>query len=134
MQRARNAFWSKIEQDFGTKHDVFVYKLPLSIGTINAIFPSAKIIVALRDPRDVCLSCLFQYFGLNRSMKKFLAWQTTYEYYAHVMGFWLAVRDQIDLSFIEVKYEDTDHRSAPSGGALAGPSPRGLGRSGVVLL
>ena len=43
-------------------------KLPLNImniGLINLVFPEAKIIVALRDPRDCCLSSFMQDFKLN---------------------------------------------------------------------
>jgi tetratricopeptide (TPR) repeat protein len=110
MDEARAVFWRGVDAQSGRDHDVFVHKLPLSltsIGTINALFPSSRVILALRDPRDVCLSCFFQSFGLNRSMKKFLAWPTTVAFYARVMGFWLEVRDHIDLPQIEVRYEDT---------------------------
>ncbi|MGI1663140.1 sulfotransferase [Palleronia sp. KMU-117] len=110
LDEARSVFWRGVDAQSGRDHDVFVHKLPLSltnIGTINGLFPSSRVILALRDPRDVCLSCFFQSFGLNRSMKKFLSWPTTVAFYAKVMGFWLDVRDRIDLPQIEVRYEDT---------------------------
>ena len=40
-------------------------------------------------------------------MKKFLNWRTTYGYYATVMDFWISVRDRLNLSSIEIRYEDT---------------------------
>jgi tetratricopeptide (TPR) repeat protein len=110
IDEARAAFWRAVDAEVGRDHEVFVHKLPLSltsIGTIQTLFPSSRVILALRDPRDVCLSCFFQNFGLNRSMKKFLTWPTTIDFYAKVMGFWLDVRDRIDLPQIEVRYEDT---------------------------
>jgi Tfp pilus assembly protein PilF len=89
---------------------VFVDKLPLNIiyaGMINAIFPDARLIVALRDPRDVCLSCLMQQFRLNAAMKCFLDLETTARLYAHVMRGWLRVRDALTVPYVEVRYEDT---------------------------
>jgi tetratricopeptide (TPR) repeat protein len=110
IDEARAVFWRAVDAEVGRDHEVFVHKLPLSltsIGSIETLFPSSRVILALRDPRDVCLSCFFQNFGLNRSMKKFLTWPTTVDFYAKVMGFWLDVRDRIDLPQIEVRYEDT---------------------------
>ena len=43
-------------------------KLPLNIcdiGFVYRLFPESKILVAIRDPRDVCLSCFMQDFRLN---------------------------------------------------------------------
>ena len=34
----------------------------LFLGQIAMLFPRARIVVCRRDPRDVCLSCYFQYF------------------------------------------------------------------------
>ncbi|WP_424315559.1 sulfotransferase, partial [Haloferula sp.] len=34
----------------------------IEIGLIACLFPEARIIFALRDPRDVCLSCFQQTF------------------------------------------------------------------------
>ena len=85
-------------------------KLPLNLvetGLINVLFPDAKIIVALRDPRDVCLSCFMQGFDLNIGMVNFLWWERTVELYANVMDLWLHVREMLTLPFIEVRYEDT---------------------------
>jgi tetratricopeptide (TPR) repeat protein len=53
------------------KDRLLVDKLPLNIaklGIINCVFPDAKVLVALRDPRDVCLSCFFQNFVPNKAM------------------------------------------------------------------
>jgi tetratricopeptide (TPR) repeat protein len=110
LDQARQAYWSEAEKHFSPDAEVFIDKLPLNIiylGLINVVFPSAKIIVAIRDPRDVCLSCFFQDFSLNLSMKNFMTWPTTTAYYSKVMNFWLAVRSGLDLPWIEVKYEDT---------------------------
>lgn len=85
-------------------------KLPLNItniGLINLIFPEAKVIVAIRDPRDCCLSCFMQDFKLNSAMIHFLALDRTVDFYTQVMDAWLHFRDIISLSHITVRYEDT---------------------------
>jgi tetratricopeptide (TPR) repeat protein len=52
-------------RDLGGEAIRVIDKLPLNIlflGHIAALFPRARIVVCRRDPRDVCLSCFFQYF------------------------------------------------------------------------
>lgn len=110
FQLARKAYWASVAKHLGSDFDVLIDKLPLNIAClplINKIFPNAKIIVALRDPRDVCLSCFFQDFRLNASMKNFLSWQSTLQFYSAVMNFWIDIRDLITLEYKEIRYEDT---------------------------
>lgn len=85
-----------------------VDKLPLNIvrlGYVRRLFPESKVIVALRDPRDVCISCLYQSFGLNRAMVHFMRLDTTARMYARVMGLWLKYRERLGLDWIEHSYE-----------------------------
>jgi Flp pilus assembly protein TadD len=108
----RSLYWERAEAVAGRslKGAVFVDKLPLhliDIGLINVIFPEARVIVALRDPRDVCLSCLMQWFRLNVAMIHFLTLSGTAALYADVMGLWLDLRERLTLRFIQVRYEDT---------------------------
>ena len=110
--RIRSTYWKHAESimHMSLADKTFVDKLPLNIvdmPLINVVFPDARIIVALRDPRDVCLSCFMQRFGLNTAMINFLAWEQTAAYYAKVMDLWLHMRDIVTLDFIEVRYEDT---------------------------
>jgi len=89
---------------------VFLDKLPLNLidlGVINVVFPEARILVALRDPRDVCLSCFMQQFGLNTAMVNFLDWEETAEFYAEVMRLWLTLKPMLTLDHLEIRYEDT---------------------------
>jgi tetratricopeptide (TPR) repeat protein len=89
---------------------ILVDKLPLNIvylGLINVIFPEARVIVALRDPRDVCLSCFMQYFELNEAMIQFCSMPAAARFYAGVMELWLHQRTFLTLRFAEIRYEDT---------------------------
>lgn len=88
---------------------LLVDKLPLNIlktGAVPWIFPDARVITAIRDPRDVCLSCYMQRFALNEGMIHFLNLESTVEFYAQVMGFWLESRSKLGVPWIEYRYED----------------------------
>ncbi len=85
-------------------------KFPLqitAIGTISRVLPAAKVMVALRDPRDACLSAYMQSFGLNRSMMQMLELNRTAEYYNAIMGMWADVRGRLAVDWLEVRYEET---------------------------
>ncbi|HKX56241.1 MAG TPA: sulfotransferase [Xanthomonadales bacterium] len=68
---------------------VVVDKLPLNLVylfLIHRLFPDARILFMLRDPRDACLSCYFQSFELQGAMPYFLDLQQTADYYDAVMS------------------------------------------------
>ncbi len=111
----------------GNPGRVFVDKMPLNIielPFIQLVFPDAKIIVALRDPRDVCLSCFMQDFRLNNSMIHFLTLEDTVAFYCEVMGLYLDLKPKMSLDVVEIRYEDTV-------GDLEGSGRRLLGHLGV---
>ncbi len=86
-----------------------VDKLPLNIVNLalaKLLFPRAKIIVALRDPRDVCLSCFMQKFEPNYAMANFLDIKTTGLAYESVMGLWLHYRTVLADCWMEYRYEN----------------------------
>jgi tetratricopeptide (TPR) repeat protein len=109
--KLRKIYREKVEADqeipIGSKTviDKFPFNI-IDIGFINLIFPEAKIIVALRDPRDCCLSCFTQDFELSSAMLHLLELDRTVNFYTQVMGAWLHFRDIISLSHITVRYED----------------------------
>jgi len=107
---AAGRFWSAAEQVVGPLEGrVLVDKLPLNIvelGLANVLFPRARVLVALRDPRDVCLSCFMQYFLLNDAMTNFLDLRQTARTYAAVMDLWLHYRASLTLPYLEYRYED----------------------------
>lgn len=85
-----------------------VDKLPLNsvyVQLIHRLFPEARIIVSLRDPRDVCLSCFFQTFELVGAMPYFLEPASTARYYDAVMGLLGDALETLPLTHHQVRYE-----------------------------
>lgn len=111
--KLRQIYWRDVEEQMGkgaSEASTFIDKLPLNIiglGIINVIFPESRVLIALRDPRDVCLSCFFQNFTLNNSMVQFTSLDGTARFYEAVMGLYLYYRDTLTLEMLEVRYEDT---------------------------
>lgn len=108
----RAAYWHQMEEGLGGvsfKDKYILDKLPLNIirlGLIARIFPEARILVALRDPRDVCVSCYMQAFSMNPAMAQFLSIEDTAEFYAAAMGLWLHYREVLNVEVLETRYED----------------------------
>src|SRR5262249_17728625 len=105
---ARGAdYWKRTPADLGER--VLVDKLPLNIiflPLIGRVFPDAKIVFALRDPRDVVLSCFQQRFGMNAAMAQFLDLGNAAAYYDLVMSLMDACRARLPLRVHQVRYED----------------------------
>ncbi len=89
--------------------DVFVDKMPLNIvhaALIRRLFPSAKFLLALRHPCDVCLSCFMQSFELNDWMAGFGTLEGAARLYQATMGFWRRAAETLSLPHHIVRYED----------------------------
>ena len=69
------------------------------------IFPEAKFLIALRDPRDVCLSCFMQPLSPNPVSSAYLSLEGTVRQYLSVMGFWRVLLPRLRNPFLEVRYE-----------------------------
>ena len=70
------------------------------------VFPELRVIIALRDPRDVVLSCYFQNISLNADNVNFLSWERLAKHYADLMDVWLAAREWEGFEWVESRYED----------------------------
>jgi tetratricopeptide (TPR) repeat protein len=85
----RDAYWKRVSDAgvfvnknlFVDKHPLNGFKLPL----IARLFPEARILLALRDPRDVVWSCFRRRFRMNAPMYEFLSLETTAALYDAVM-------------------------------------------------
>lgn len=71
------------------------------------LFPQSRLVVALRDPRDVVTSCVLRTFRLSEFSAMLLDWRSAAELYAVEMGAWLRYRAELDpRSWVETRYED----------------------------
>jgi tetratricopeptide (TPR) repeat protein len=121
IETVRAAYW----RDVRAQNDIpagglIIDKLPLNIVVlplIKAVFPDAKIIFALRDPRDVILSCYQQRFGMNVGMAQFLELERAAQYYDVVMDLMMLCRARLSPDLHQVRYEDVvgDLESAARG-------------------
>jgi hypothetical protein len=65
-----------------------------------------KMLIALRDPRDVVLSCFMQKVPLTAISSNWLSLADAAGYYARTMQTWLAVRGLTNSPWLEFRYED----------------------------
>jgi tetratricopeptide (TPR) repeat protein len=105
----RDAYWGRIKA-FGldVRGKVFIDKFPLAtmkLPLIAKLFPHARILFALRDPRAVALSCFRRGFGMNPSMYQFVTLDGTARFYDAVMGLGEVCRARLPLTVQEVRYE-----------------------------
>jgi tetratricopeptide (TPR) repeat protein len=105
----RDAYWSMV-RGFGVepRGRVFIDKMPLSsrlLPLITKLFPNARILFAIRDPRDVVLSCFRRRFGMNPSMYQLLTLEGAAAYYDAVMRLSEFYRDLLPLPQHFVRYE-----------------------------
>ena len=78
----------------------------LLIPAVLRLFPEMKLLIALRDPRDVVLSCFMQYLPLNTNSVWYLTLEETAERYSIDTGAWRRLREVIPANWLEVRYED----------------------------
>ena len=70
------------------------------------VFPETRFIIALRDPRDVCLSCFMQPLPMNPTSSSYLSLEETATEYVSLMGFWRSMSPRLPNPAIDVRYED----------------------------
>ncbi len=80
--------------------------LNLLIPLVVRVFPEAKFLIAVRDPRDVVMSCFMQALPLTPVSSTYLSLDTTVTQYANVMGFWLEMRPRMGDQWKEIRYEE----------------------------
>ncbi|MEQ1529354.1 MAG: sulfotransferase [Methylococcales bacterium] len=111
VKHLREFYWRKAHERYGDaiKQRLFLDKTTmntLDLGLINCIFPDAKVVFVMRDPRDVCLSCFMQIMVPTPSTVHLLSWQSTAEFYAMTMNWWLHIKQLMTIEYIEFRYED----------------------------
>lgn len=107
----RQKYWANVSAYLGEINSGVrvVDKLPLNImylDIFSRLFPDVKIIVALRDPRDVILSNYMQLYKLNPEMAINLNLVSSARYYSKVMALYLIFRKFLPDNIRQIRYED----------------------------
>lgn len=110
LQEYRSAYWRHVA-DYGCAvgGKTFVDKLPfhmVKLPLISALFPSARVLFAVRDPRDVVLSCLRARFRINPFMIELLRPSDAAIFYAASMKLAELYRKALPLTVYEVRHEE----------------------------
>lgn len=110
LQPWREAYWKRVaESEPALTKPVFVDKMPLNavfLPLIAKLFPRAKILLALRDPRDAVLSCFRRRFAMNAGMYEFTGLDTSAAYYGAVMSLVEIYREKLTLDLLEARHEN----------------------------
>jgi len=110
LDEARESYWRGVRA-FGIEPEgkVFIDKQPLNtfnLPLIAKLFPEAKILFAVRDPRDVLFSCFRRHFEVNPVMYEFLDLVSGAHFYDAVMNVGEIGRAKLPLTLLEHRYED----------------------------
>jgi Flp pilus assembly protein TadD len=106
-ERYWKSLWREIDGDLPGK--VLLDKNPSPTAALHLwlrVFPELKVVIALRDPRDVVLSCFFQNLMLTPANANFLSLERTAKHYADLMDVWLRMRELGGFDWAESRYED----------------------------
>ena len=110
LQPLRQSYW-RLAADAGvnTRGKIFVDKHPLNtlkLPLIARLFPTAKIVFASRDPRDVVLSCFRNRFRMSAPFYELLSFDGAARYYDAVMRFADLMAGVLALDTCLVRHED----------------------------
>lgn len=110
IEHFRRAYWRRVDANLRRKKrgSLVVDKAPLNtvqLGLIYRLFPEAKIIFCVRDPRDCVLSAFQQHFAINAAMYQFLTLESAAAYYDQVMNLARIFRRNLPLDVHEIRYE-----------------------------
>ena len=109
LERHRMLYWDRV-REFGAEvaGKVYIDKYPLSsikLPLVARLFPGARILFAVRDPRDVLLSCFRRSFSLNSSMFELLDLERSARLYSEVMDLSAIYRRTLGLNWHRLRYE-----------------------------
>jgi tetratricopeptide (TPR) repeat protein len=111
LQAARAGYFRSMELSLGSPvaGRLLVDKNPGHTFLIPAfirIFPETKFLIALRDPRDVVMSCFMQAQLLNPVTAADLTLEGAVQDYADLMSAWRTLKPLLPGRYLEVRYED----------------------------
>ena len=109
-EQLRNVYWGLVRktvmlepgQRLVDKNPLNMLRLPL----LHRLFPEARIILALRHPCDVVLSCYMQSFGAPAFMVLCSSLQRLARGYSNAMRGWLRNAELLQPRILPLRYED----------------------------
>ncbi len=102
----------------------------INLPLIARLFPNAKIVFSLRDPRDVVLSCFRRRFRMNASNYELLTLESAAALYDAMMRLAALYRARLPLALIDVRHESLTAEFAREMERIAGFV--GLSQDGVL--
>ncbi len=78
----------------------------LHLPIIAKLFPEARVVFAVRDPRDTVLGCFRQRFVVNVYLYEFLSLEGSARFYDLTMRLAEMYREALPLRFLDVRNED----------------------------
>jgi len=109
----RQLYFEHAAKEIGDNHGIsgqrIVDKFPLhliNVDLIQTLFPEAQIILALRHPCDVVLSCFMQNFRPNPAMANFFSTVRGAHAYDRIMDLWTHYKATLNPRYHQVRYED----------------------------
>lgn len=109
LENERRLYWQRVTKlcpDCAGK--IVVDKQPLNtlkLPLIAKLFPNAKILFAIRDPRDVVFSCYRRRFKIDAALYSFLTLEDTARFYASTMRLAEIFREKLQLQILDHRYE-----------------------------
>jgi tetratricopeptide (TPR) repeat protein len=106
----RALYWRHVREQGGeVAGKIVVDQTPLNtlhLALIARLFPGAPIVFAIRDPRDVVLSCFRRLFAVNPYTFEYLSLDRTARFYDATMRHVLLAREKLPLRFHDFRNED----------------------------
>ena len=110
LEAARAHYWWQVASTgadvagkvFVDEHPLNTLKLPL----IARLFPTARILFACRDPRDIVLSCFRHRFRMSAPIFELLSIEGAARYYDAVMQLLIRLTSVLALDICLVRHED----------------------------
>ena len=79
--------------------------LPI-LPSILRVFPEARLLIALRDPRDILISIFSQALPLNHNAICHLDLESSARFVGNRLGLWIKMREKLSQEACEMRYEE----------------------------
>jgi len=110
LEPVRAVYWQDVtSHGVDPTSRVLIDKSPfnaLRLAHIARLFPQARVLFALRDPRDVILSCLRTPFRVNGIVHQLLRVEDAGRYYASYMRAAEQIRRVVPMNCLQLRHED----------------------------